>query len=519
MKERWRSGNVETGGKTSEKIVLRMQGITKRFPGVLALDGVDFDLRPGEVHVLLGENGAGKSTLIKVLAGVFPPDSGTIYIDGKAVSFLNPGDAQAAGISVIYQELNLVPYLSVAENIMLGHEPVLAKPKLVDYRRLYDQAREALAAIGADVNPRAKVEELGMAYKQMVEIAKAISRHARILIMDEPTSSLSDEESDLLFQLISRLKAKGVAIIYICHRMEEVYRVGDRATVLRDGRKVGTVRISETGSETLISMIVGRRIEEKFPFLPRRLGEPVLEVQGLTRKGVLHDVSFSLRTGEILGITGAVGSGRTELARAIFGADPIERGVIKVRGHVKHIRSCRDAIGCGMGLIPEDRKSQGLVLIQSVRQNTVLASLGRFLRVGLLDFALERKAVKQLVNRLEIKTSSPEVVVENLSGGNQQKVVLAKWMCSGVDILVFDEPTRGIDVGSKVEIYKLIMEAASEGAAILVMSSELPEVLGICDRILVMRKGRLVAEFNRGEATPEKLHAAAVGLAKSGGVA
>lgn len=497
--------------------LLCMEGITKTFPGVKALDDVDFQLETGEVHVLLGENGAGKSTLIKILAGAFSPDSGKMEINGEPVIFSSPKEAQDAGIAVIYQELNLVPYMTVAENIVLGHEPLSERSCLVDWAEVNKLACDALMEIGSDLDPGARIEDLGMAHRQIVEIAKAVSRRARIVVMDEPTSSLSDNEAEMLFTLIERLRDKGVGIIYICHRMEEVYRVGDRATVLRDGQKVSTVQVSETDSDVLVSMIVGRRLTEKYPYVQRTIGKPVMKVENLSTSTLLRDISFTLHEGEILGFTGVVGAGKTELARAIFGADPIEHGTITVKGKLTRIADCESAIRTGLGFIPEDRKGQGLSLIHSSRSNITLSSLQRFLRKNLIDLVAERAVAQSLVEKMNIKTPSLESPVGNLSGGNQQKVVLAKWLCSQSDILLFDEPTRGIDVGSKVEIYRVIMDLASKGTAILVMSSELPEILGICDRVMVMREGSIVAEFMRGEADQERLHAAAVGIGRSGG--
>lgn len=488
---------------------LRLRGIRKTFPGVLALDGVDFDLLSGEVHILLGENGAGKSTLMKIISGASRRDAGAMEIAGVPVDLTGPRHAQELGIGIIYQELNLVPHLSVAENILLGREPMLC-PGVLDRRRLWRIAQELLDELGLTIAAGAVVSSLGVAEQQMVEVAKALSLDARVLIMDEPTSALTSQEIERLFATIRRLKARGVGIIYISHRMEELFAIGDRVTVLRDGRYIGTKAIGECTLDSLIAMMTGRDLDAQFPKEAARPGEVALRVEGLGRNGVLHDISFSVRRGEIVGLAGLMGSGRTELARALFGADAIDCGRIEVHGRERRIRSPREAIDLGLGFLTEDRKTQGLVLALSVQSNLCLPSLDKYARGGVMMETRERAAAGRMVDELHIKTPGLQQRADCLSGGNQQKVVLGKWLCTAADILIFDEPTRGIDVGAKVEIYRLMNRLAAQGAAILMISSELPEILGMSDRILVMHDGRIAREFSAG-ATQEQLLAAALG--------
>ncbi len=496
---------------TSDPVpALVLRGIRKAFPGVVALDGVDLELRASEVHVLLGENGAGKSTLMKVISGAVTRDAGEIEINGAPAAIHGPRDAQALGIGIIYQEFNLIPHLTAGENIFLGREPGLA-PGVIDQRKLMRDAQQQLDALGVAIDARAVVSRLSVAQQQMVEVAKALSLNARVLIMDEPTSALTAQEINELFAAIRRLKARGVAIVYISHRMEELFAIGDRVTVLRDGRHVGTRAIGETTMAELVRLMVGRDLKDQFPKQRAAIGEEVLRVDRLRREGVLHDISFALRRGEVVGLAGLMGSGRTELARAIFGADAIDGGRLFVRGEEKKITSPRAAIDLGLGFLTEDRKQQGLVLVLSVRENVCLPSVGRWSRAGIMQTRQENEATDKRIRELRIKTPSALQRVVNLSGGNQQKVVLAKWLCTDADILIFDEPTRGIDVGAKVEIYQLINELAARGAAILMISSELPEILGMSDRILVMSGGRIAGEFSAREATQEKLLAAALG--------
>lgn len=491
---------------SSKESILEMKGICKSFPGVKALDNISFDLRRGEVHVLLGENGAGKSTLIKILSGAHQPDEGEIVIDNTAVKNLTPYLSRKLGVAVIYQELQLVPQLTVAENIFLGNEPMDNK-LLIDQKKMYQEAQKILDSIHSDIDPACLLGELSIAQRQIVEIAKSLSFDAKIIVMDEPTSSLAQQEVNELFSLIKRLRSRGVSIIYIGHRMEEVFEIGDRATVLRDGTYIGTKNIKETSHDELISMIVGRHITNQFPYEERPIGAPVLTVKNLNNSK-LKNINFELRAGEILGIYGLMGAGRTELARAIFGADRIDSGEIVINGVPRRIRSPKEAIKYGIGLLPEDRKGQGLSLIANVLNNTTYAGLDRFIKRLTINDVEEKKVVQGLIESINIKTPSMFTQTESLSGGNQQKVVLAKWFCSQSKIVIFDEPTRGIDIGAKVEIYNLMLQLTKEGGSIIMISSELPELLGMSDRILVMSEGTIRQEFMRSEATQEKLHKA-----------
>ena len=490
--------------------VLALRGIRKKYPGVIALDGVDLELLAGEVHVLLGENGAGKSTLMKIISGAVVRDAGEILIGGAPAEIRGPRHAQELGIGIIYQEFNLIPHLTAGENIFLAREPRLA-PGVIDQRALMRAAQKILDDLGVAIDARALVSRLSVAQQQMVEVAKALSLDAHVLMMDEPTSALTAQEIKELFAAIRRLKARGVAIVYISHRMEELFAIGDRVTVLRDGRHVGTRAIGETSMPELVRLMVGRDLKDQFPKTAAPVGAEALRVEGLRRDGVLHDISFTLRRGEVVGVAGLMGSGRTELARAIFGADRIDGGRVFVRGVERRVASPRAAIDLGLGFLTEDRKHQGLVLALSVQENTCLPSVGEFSRFGVMQPARESAATAQRIAELRIKTPGPHQRVGHLSGGNQQKVVLGKWLTTDADILIFDEPTRGIDVGAKVEIYQLINQLAARGAAVLMISSELPEVLGMSDRILVMHAGRIAGEFTAAEATQEKILAAALG--------
>lgn len=491
--------------------LLQMQRISKQFPGVRALDDVSFDLERGEVHVLLGENGAGKSTLMKILSGACGRDAGEILIDGRAVALQSPRDAQALGISTIYQEFNLVPHLSAAANIFLGREP-LHGAGVINRRTLLAGAGALLRGLGTRIDPAARVGDLSVAEQQMVEVAKALSIDARILIMDEPTSALTESEIDELFAAIARLTARGVAVIYISHRMEELARVGRRATVMRDGRTVAT-RALPCPIPELVRLMANRDIAHHFPPPTRTRGVPILQIERLSRPPKLHDVSFTLHRGEILGVAGLLGAGRTELARAIFGADQPDGGCVRLEGRPLRLRAPSDAIRAGIGLVPEDRKRHGFVPGQSVAANLALPQLRRLCRGGVIDRARERSLARRWIDELRIKTAGPSARVLTLSGGNQQKVVLGKWLAAGADVLIVDEPTRGIDVAAKMEIYQLLHRLAGRGAGILMISSELPEVLGMSDRILVMHQGRLQAVLDAREATQERVLHAALGLA------
>jgi ribose transport system ATP-binding protein len=488
-----------------------MRGISKSFPGVKALEDVSLQVRAGEVHALLGENGAGKSTLMQILAGAQPADTGEILLDGKAVHITGPQAAMDLGISIIYQEFNLVPYLTAAENIFLGREPKAALPGFVDFGTLYRESQQIIDKLGVKLSARTPVHRLSVAQQQMVEIAKATSRKCRIIVMDEPSATLTDHELRSLFELIRRLKSEGVAIIYISHRMEEIFEICDRVTVMRDGKWVATADIGDLTRESVIKLMVGRELTQMIPKEPAPIGEVALEVRGIERKGVLHNISMQVRRGEILGIAGLVGAGRTELARVIFGADRADSGEILLFGTSVRIKSPQDAIKLGIGLVTEDRKQQGLVLGMAVRENITLANLGALTTFSFIQAKREREVSTRYVGDLRVKTPTIEQTVQNLSGGNQQKVVLAKWLFTNSRVLIFDEPTRGIDVGAKTEIYQLMNELARQGVAIIMISSELPEVIGMSDRILVMHEGAVAGELSREEATQEKIMHLATG--------
>ncbi|MBN1443192.1 MAG: sugar ABC transporter ATP-binding protein [Planctomycetes bacterium] len=487
-----------------------MRGIDKSFPGVRALAGVDLELRRGEVLALLGENGAGKSTLIKILGGAHPPDAGSIHIEGCEAQIRGPLDARRAGVAIIYQEFNLVPALTARENIFLGQERTTAGFVHRDIERR--RAIELLERMKVRIDPEAPCRELTVAQQQVVEIAKALSLSARIIVMDEPSATLTPQEVESLFDVIRDLKARGIGVIYISHRLEEIFQIADRVMVLRDGLHVGTLPVAEVSRGRLIEMMVGRKLENEFPRRDRRIGEPRLVVRGLRGGERVKDVSFELRRGEILALTGLVGAGRTETARLIFGADPLEGGQIEKDGRPLRIRNPRDAIRCGICFLTEDRKAQGLVLGQSARANFGLPNLPLLTRAGFVRQQRERNAFQRYIDSLRIKIPHTEQLVKHLSGGNQQKVVLAKWLERSADVVIFDEPTRGIDVGAKYEIYVLMNELAARGIAILMISSELPEVLGMSDRILVMHEGRVTGEIaDAKSATQEQIMSLAVG--------
>ena len=492
---------------------LAMKGISKRYPGAQALKGIDFHVREGEVHALVGENGAGKSTLLKILAGAESMDSGEILIQDRRVNIDSPHKAQALGVSIIYQEFNLIPQLSAAENIFLGREPSLLG--FVNFRKQRQSAAAILERLGITLDLDIPINRLSIAQQQMVEIAKALSVDAKIIAMDEPSATLTLHELDNLFRLIRALKEQGVSVIYVSHRLEEIFEICDRLTVLRDGELIGTEDVRSMNRERIIEMMVGRKITDEFPKKTFPPGNELLRVEGLSR-GFVRDVSFLIRQGEIVGLTGLVGAGRTEIARMIFGADRLEEGSIYLDGQPVRIRSPHQAIRKGICLLTEDRKGQGLILGMRVRENVTLPTLKEFCRFSLILKKREQNTAVQSIDNLNIKTPSAETIVQNLSGGNQQKVVLAKWLLANSKLFVFDEPTRGIDVGSKREIYLLMNDLLRQGAAILMISSELPEVLGMADRILVMSEGTLAGEFSREEATQEKIMDLATSAPKRG---
>ncbi len=484
---------------------LRMQNITKRFPGVLALDHVSLSVRKGEVHALLGENGAGKSTLMKILSGAYQKDEGEIFLDDQAVSISSSSDAKALGISIIYQELNLIEPLTVAENIFMG-APIMRSPAMVNWQAMMHRAQELLDELGIDINAHSLIRDLGVAHKQMVEVAKALSIQSRVLIMDEPTAPLTSHEIDTLFRTIRMLRERGVAIVYISHRLEEVKEICDRATIMRDGRNVAVADVRDITVDEIIRYMVGRKLEEKFPKIHIPLGDELFRVENLSAGKLVRDVSFSVRAGEILGIAGLVGAGRTETARAIFGMDRKLSGSVYLAGRPVHISRPLDAIRAGIGYVTEDRKEEGLVLTMNVGQNTTLATLREFLRFGKLSLARERDTVREYIGKLNIKTPSHLQAARNLSGGNQQKVVLAKWLLSRSRVFIFDEPTRGIDVGAKIEVYNIINELITSGAAVIMISSELPEIMGMSDRVAVMHQGRITGILDNDQTlTQEKI--------------
>lgn len=495
-----------------ESVVLKLNQIGKIFPGVVALHEVNFELLEGEVHILLGENGAGKSTLVKIISGAYTKSSGDIFLFGNQTEIKNPKHAQESGISIIYQEFNLIPHLSVGENIYLGREPYLF-PGIIDQNTIYNSSQKILDDLSVTIDSRSLVKNLGIAEQQMVEVAKALSLNAKILIMDEPTSALTENEIKELFKTIQVLKEKGVSVIYISHRLEELFEVGDRVTVLRDGKYIGTHSISDVSKSELIHMMVNRELGEQFPKRTIQKGNEILRVENLNREGILKNISFSLFQGEILGIAGLLGSGRTELARAIFGADKFESGKIYVKGKKSKVNSPRDAIDLDIGLLTEDRKTEGLVLNLSLKENICLPSIERFSKFGFVESKKENEETEKYIKDLRIKATNQDQKVMYLSGGNQQKVVVSKWLCCKADILIFDEPTRGIDVGSKQEIYQLMNQLTAEGAAIIMISSDLPEILGMSDRILVMHQGSIINEFSGKNATQEKILQSALGAA------
>lgn len=491
-------------------VLLRTEALRKGFPGVLALDGVDFDLRPGEVHVLLGENGAGKSTLIRLLAGAHRPDSGRILVDGAPVRIQSARDAGELGIATIHQEFNLVPDLTVAENVFLGRQP--RRYGLLDRARMNADAAALLERVGVDVSPQTPLRRLGVAGLQMVEIAKALSLRARVLVMDEPTAVLTAAEVDRLFTIVRRLREDGVGIVFITHKLEEVAALGDRVTVLRDGRSVAQVPAG-TPRDELVHLMVGRSIEEQYPRPPasvRRDGPPLLRVTGLTRAGRFEGVDLEVHAGEVVCLAGLVGAGRTEVARAVFGADPYDSGRVEVRGGALRGHDVPAAMAAGLGFVPEDRKAQGLLLDASVAENLGLVTMRRATRAGFVDRAGQRRAAERMAHRLRIRMSGAGQHARTLSGGNQQKVAIGKWLLADSRVLILDEPTRGVDVGAKVEIYRLINELTASGHAVLMISSDLPEVLGVSDRVLVMSQGRVAGELAAQEATQDDVMALAV---------
>lgn len=487
----------------NKEFLLQAEGIDKSFPGVHALANVDFDLKPGEVHALLGENGAGKSTLMKIFSGTILKDSGRILIGGKEVEIENPHHARRLGIGMVYQELSLIPSLSIAENVFLGRFPRRGAGT-INWKKLYGDTRLLFEDFDVSLRPRKKVSTLGMAERQLVEIAKALSMKVQILLLDEPTSALSDEERDRLFDIIRRLQNRGVGIVYVSHRLDEVPQVGHRVTVLRDGKRQGTLQVKEADQESLIQMMVGRTLKDQFPKTTVKFGKELLRVENLTVEGKLKNISFALHEAEIVCLSGLMGAGRTEVARTLFGIDKIDSGRVYIEGREVAISSPWEAIELGIGYLTENRWD-GLVPRLAVSANITLASLAQIRKAGFLQQRSERRLAREYIEQLGIHTAGLGQKVEYLSGGNQQKVALAKWICSRSKIMIFDEPTRGIDVGAKTDVFKLMGKLIGRGVGIIMISSELPEVLAIADRILVMCRGAITAEFDRGAATQEDI--------------
>jgi len=487
-------------------------GISKAFGGTPVLQNVSLDLWPGEVHVLMGENGAGKSTFNKILSGVHTPDSGEILLNGQAVSIASPAAAQAHGIALLHQEPIIFPDLDVAENIFVGRQPQKGPWRSINWHSMYEQAGELLNSLGVQIDPHERMGGLSVAAHQMVEMARAMSQNARVLIMDEPTASLSPDEVADLFRIVRDLRAQGVALVFISHRLEEVFEIGDRITVLRDGEFVNTVTPAETTKEEIIRMMVGRPLSSLFEREAGSIGEPLLKVEGLTRTGHFRNISFEVKAGEIVGMAGLVGAGRTEVSEAIFGVTQLDAGKVFLDGKPVNIRSPRQAVQLGLAYVPEDRQQHGLLLSMTIAENITLPVLKQFAQMGWLRARQEREVAQQYTAKLHLRAARDvSQAAGELSGGNQQKVVLAKWLLSQPRVLILDEPTRGIDIGAKAEVHRIMGELASQGMAILMISSELPEILAMSDRVLVMREGRLTGEFNRAEATQEKIMAAATG--------
>ena len=488
--------------------ILRFENISKTFPGVKALKDVSFDIHRGDVHVLLGENGAGKSTLIKILTGVYQADEGgAIYLNDSPVKIHDILHSRKLGIGTVFQENSLIPHLNVAENVFLSRE-IRNKAGVIDWKRTYEACDRWIHELGVNhISPHAQVRRLSVADQQIVEIVKVFSQNPSIIILDEPTSSLSDNEITNLFRIIETLKKKGVTFIYVSHRMEEIKQIGDRATIFRDGAVTGEIENCKTADmDQVINMIVGRTLDEKFPARESHIGDVALEVKGIEVPNTIYDISFKVHKGEVLGFSGLVGSGRTSTAKAIVGAIPRSKGEIYIHGKEVKINSPLEAIQQGIGYLPEDRKTEGLILSKSVKENITLASLTKkFYKGFIIDHKKEAVVSEEYREKLHIKTPGINRQVKFLSGGNQQKVVFAKWLCSEVDVYIFDEPTRGIDVGAKSEIYQIINDLVDQGAAVIVISSELPEILGVCDRVIVMRDGRITANIDRSEATQEKI--------------
>lgn len=477
--------------------LVELKGVTKRFPGVVAMRNMSLQIRPGEIHGLIGENGAGKSTLIKVLTGVHIPEEGTIFIEGNKVSFKNPNDAAAAGIACVYQELNIVKLLSVTDNIFINKALKKKGSPFLEYTKMHEMAHEVMLSLGQDIDVKKECGSYGMGIQQMVEIAKAVLIDAKLIIMDEPTSSLGEKEVEQLMKTVRSLKEKGIAILFVSHKLEELFELCDRVTVMRDGEHILTKNTDELDNDSLISAMVGRTLDNQYPKVESETGTEALRVEHLNSAGVLRDVSFHANHGEILGFAGLVGAGRTETFRAVFGADPYDSGEIYVNGKRVTIKSPKDGIRCGMAFLTEDRKGQGLVLSQSVRTNLILSNMRNCVKGLFFDEKQIDQLAEETISDLKIKTPTADEVVGQLSGGNQQKVVIGKWINTDADIFIFDEPTRGIDVGAKVEVYNIMNRLVLAGKCVIMISSELPEIIGMSDRVIIMREGRVMGELSK----------------------
>lgn len=491
--------------------LVQMRGISKAFSGNRVLENVEFEILSGEVHALMGENGAGKSTLMKILTGIYERDAGTVLVRGQEVHFKNTKEAEQTGIAVIHQELNIIPYLSVTENMFLGKELTIGKTGIIKYKEMRTKTREYLNRLGIDIDPDVEAGTLSVGQQQMIEIARAVAANTEVLIMDEPTAALTDREINALFQVINSLRKQGVGIVYISHRMDEIFQICDRISVLRDGQFIGTKAIPETNFDEIVKMMVGRQLGERFPKRQTVLGSTSIQVENLSSKGSFEKVNFSVKQGEILGVAGLMGAGRTEIMEAIFGYRPITNGRVLIDGKETKIKSPYEAIQHGIGFITEDRKNEGLVLGLSVRENFTLTNFSSVSKKGVISTKREESFVEDLIQKLHVKTASQHLSVKSLSGGNQQKIVIGKWLGIKPKILILDEPTRGVDVGAKKEIYQLMNELTKQGVAIIMVSSELPEILGMSDRILVIHEGKVSSTFARNEADQEKIMQAATG--------
>lgn len=495
----------------SVQAIIQMKGISKSFADNKVLENVEFDILPGEVHALMGENGAGKSTLMKILTGIYKRDSGTVLLKGKEVHFNNASEAENSGIAVIHQELNIIPQLTVAENMFLGKELAISPFGITKDKEMKHKTREYLNRLGIDIDPSIEAEQLSVGQQQMIEIARAVAANTEVLIMDEPTAALTDREIEALFKVIASLKNEGVGIVYISHRMEEIFEICDRISVLRDGQFIGVKAVKDTSFDEIVRMMVGRQLGERFPERKHVIGEERFKIEDFTSKGKFSNISFSVRKGEVLGIAGLMGAGRSEIMEAIFGYRPINSGKMWIDGIEVSIKSPYEAIKHGIGFITEDRKTKGLVLSFSVRENFSLANLQNISKNSVISAKKEQGLVNELIKKLHVKTSSSELEVRALSGGNQQKIAIGKWLGIEPKILILDEPTRGVDVGAKKEIYQIMNELTDQGVSIIMVSSELPEILGMSDRVAVIHEGKLTAIINKEEADQEKIMQAATG--------